>query len=269
MGRDRWVMVDTASRKPWADQTERLPTEWPEVKRPPEDFPQVRARRIHGSQVDARDAKDFPGVRPTSHQWKPNERVVKAALDQLGIRASADKLGCGSYGCAYMGEPYVVKITSDASEAANARTVAEAGGLPGIIDIKAVYAVDDADDFYVLLTEPLHPLTKAEETWVDKHRPDFRYAQYYNEDITKTELKRLLATAEHDARRKIPNAFIGDLLEGAKQLYQMGVKYEDGHSGNVMARIDDEGNRTLVYIDLGHSEGPRVEVPVLGRPRGT
>src|SRR3990172_8401439 len=48
---------------------------------------------------------------------------------------------------------------------------------------------------------------------------------------------------------------------------ELGIDYADGHHENVMARRDEDGNRELVYLDLGHSSGPGAILPVMEEAR--
>jgi hypothetical protein len=257
-----------ARRPPWGSMTEITES--------------LRVRRIEPG-----DARDEPRENTyMDPEWQARATLANTTLRSQGIILHS-YLGCGSYGCAFRQQPMVVKLTEDAAEAANAKTVMQHGGCPGVARIYGVFAFDRVPDMYAILMEPLEPLTDKERHFIwnplDKkgdtpRRIDSAMWERRNSLIGdrtyKTFIRDVRAAAKEKLGKKGAEA-IESLIEATECLYDLGIHYVDGHHENVMARWvpqpptktgkESPPKRELVYMDLGHSLGPPSQVPVMER----
>lgn len=222
----------------------------------------LKVRRVRAPRPT--EKKAAPGTlarRDDPEKWEEAANKIYEVLHELGLRATS-ALGCGSFGCVYEGAPYVVKITGDPTEVANAKRVVEHGGCPGVVSIYSVYGFKGVPSMYAILREPLEPTGPKVVEWIDKHRLDFQRYLLHTGDSTEVEYQKKVSEARRHARQLRIKESIEELIEGLDCLYDLGVLYEDGHGGNVMVRAVDE-RRVLVYSDLGYSAGPTVRIPLL------
>jgi len=202
----------------------------------------------------------YPMITGGDSDFSERTDAAYATLRDYGYRVSS-VLGCGAYGCAYLGEPYVVKLTTDPEEAANAQRVMALGNdLPGIVQYRAVFAITQVPGVYAIVMEPLDALTEAESAWVDEHRLDWTYAQARHHEITPRQRDAAIAKALASAPRSLDTK---PFVAALKTLAALGMHVRDGHSDNVMKRKNVHGKATLVMIDLGGMGTPGADLPAL------
>lgn len=183
-------------------------------------------------------------------EWEKKSTRLYNRLRDLGYRLDT-LLGCGSYGCAYAGRPYVLKLTSDAAEAANAEVMRHLD-IPGMVRIYAVLAASDIPKVYAIVTEPLESVSRAVAKWVDEWRIDHERYLLDTGYSTLAEYKAKVAGFVASA----PDGVDAEpYVAAVDALYKNGIAYHDGHGDNVMRRGD-----TLVLIDLGFSNSPGADV---------
>lgn len=209
---------------------------------------------------------EWPGVQRTDQNletWSMAAHAVYQKLREYGYRLDQLK-GCGVYGCAYLGRPYIVKITGDEMEAANARYLQSRGNpIPGVVQCYAVFGFPDVSPgpLYALALEVLEPPPAAVRRWVNDWRLDFLQKRLKAKEITAAEYKAKAA----DARAAAPKGDVSveAYIDAIEQLYVHGIKYQDGHGDNVMVRVEPDGRKVLVAIDLGYSGTPGAQIPIL------
>lgn len=225
----------------------------------------VEALRIKSRTIRARSGPkpgEFPGVqRHLIPDWEDRGAQVYAALRDVGYRLG-QFLGCGVYGCAYLGRPYVVKITGDPLEVANARVVQEAnadGSIEGVSNIYAVFAVADEPDLYAIVSEVLRPIPRDVARWINEWRLDIERLSVARGDSKMSTYKQRVREALADAPDSVD---VRPYIEAIDKLYALGVEYQDGHSDNVMMReASRKGEKpTLVAIDLGYAATPGAKI---------
>jgi hypothetical protein len=253
-----------AIRRPTWGQGKRL--EVPAVER-------LRVRRISPTETSASAIRADTFSDP---RWRKRADAANTVLRSQGI-VLQDFLGCGSYGCAFGQQPMVVKLTEDANEVANARTVMQRGGCSGLAQIFAVFAFDDVRDMYAVIMEKLEPITKKEEHFIwdplsegsaNPRRIDSAMWELHHRSISQKQYDAFIAKVRAAAKKKlgVKGAHgIESLIAATECLYALGIEYADGHHGNVLARWNEAGERELVYFDLGHSLGPDAQVPIMER----
>jgi len=230
----------------------------------------LKTRTVRSRPPQGRERKPPGSVRRETKAWRKKAARGLFELQELGFRFDPRQQGCGMFGCVFAGRPYVIKITGDPTEAANAHTVMQAGQCLGVVHIYAVYGLSDSG-LYAILMEPLEPLTKREKDWVDEWALDDSRADVEGGDMTQDEYEELVEEAMDDAPSSILDYLIpwrggtevSSLVVALDCMYDLGIEYTDGHSDNVMARVSSSGVRELVYVDLGFSSGPSTRVPVL------
>ena len=230
--------------------------------------------------VRGSEPKGCRAPEPKTAEWRRLANYAKDVLADHGLPLG-DKLGCGSWGCAYRvdGKPLVVKITGDHTEAAAVRRVLEAvengevtwDALEAVNRTHAVYGVLDFCDqrlpIYVVVQDQLvEPVSKAVSAWFaspwssKKKRPEVweNILAAAAGGSTGRKLRReVVERAEADLGE---GANVGRLIDSVKLLLDIDVDWHDLHGGNVM--IDHKGYWRI--IDLGFSRSPDGVVPTLG-----
>ena len=200
---------------------------------------------------------------------------VSTMLKALTGMELSGELAHGDYGSIYKGEPFVVKVTGDQREAANAATVLRyyPEGLPGVVRFFGVFAIEGVKPYFVIFQEVLEPLNRSELAWVDRHRLDWQFILYTREhpSMPLATYTRLTARAHQEIgihahnREAVPKMLLHtrsyNLTTALHALAQIGVVVHDGHSNNVMARVNDVGERELVFLDLGYAPNPLARIP--------
>ena len=191
--------------------------------------------------------------------WSRAEREVYRDLKALGYQLQS-QLGCGQYGCAYLGRPYVVKITGDPLEVANAHVVSTQAEMPGVAKIYAAFAFSGTPKLYAIIMEVLEAPSRAVKAWVTKYRVDWwrRELERGATGFTRKQYEDIREAARAAAPKGVN---VSDYLDAIDGLYTLGIFYQEGHEDNVMVRVDPDGSRTLVAIDLGFSATPGAAIP--------
>ena len=237
----------------------------------PKGYPNLGSREIQPSRIDNDDDnRTWPGLRPSedSEKFKAQGNKAYEILRKLGFRIEGETLGCGSYGCAYMGRPYVIKLTTDPAEVANAQTVLRNGGVEGVVDFYAVYAFRRTPGMFAVIMEKVYNTSSGVKKWINEHDLYRHFWNYYHRDIASEPItrKELEYYCEKFLRAGERKQYDGKkLVEGMHNLYRLGITPEDVHGDNVMLRRKEKRNgdftEELVIIDLGHSEGPVAVLP--------
>jgi serine/threonine protein kinase len=246
---------------------------------------------LRSRKVSADEIPNIPKRAPAkSRAFLEKADRVYAILREHGIEVR-NSLGCGSFGCAYAARPAVLKITSDPTEAANARYIMrkrlDGSNIPdGIASIYAVFAFEGIDDVYAITMETLEPLTPDEKEWIRGHGTEEANVagidpeasigsdRYIDKVFAASRSGEIGADLWNDylhALRRSTRALFGtdgyvdDLVDALVWLYDHGIYYHDVHEDNVLRRTDEE-RAHLVLFDFGHTLGRKSEVPVLEPP---
>jgi len=241
------------------DATDRL------VMLPPppggESIEMLKTRRVRSPRPGDAPSSRIVTRQSNKAEWSKRADKAYRAIRDLGFEV--DKaLGCGSFGCAFAGTPYVLKLTSDPNEVANVKTIIENNGCKGVAAPRSAFGFKGIPGMYAIIMEQVQPATRSEQAWTDQWRIDYERYLLHMGEITSKEYKAAVKIARDDGAARIPKTNVSDLLEGIDCLYDLGVLYEDGHGGNIGVRVEGT-KRTLVYLDLGFSGGPTQSIPII------
>lgn len=220
--------------------------------------PEAGYRAIRGAPARAQQPLDWAKKhgRPVGIRWQVAAHKLPAVFTAEGIHLGK-KLGCGTFGCAYLdadNSHRVIKITGDPSEASAAARVivarSEGHRLPAVVRFFSVRAVLD-NPLFVIRQERLIPLARRQFEMIAENA-DAMYDTAYDSDAAQVALARTL-----ERKYRVAAALTLPILRTFRQLRAIGVDYHDLHEGNVLR---DAAGRFKI-IDLGISRTGPIRIP--------
>lgn len=165
---------------------------------------------------------------------------LKDKLTSLGYPTTGRILGFGSFGVAIeMPGNKVMKITADKTEA-KAASLIVGKKLKNVYRVYEVFTLKSLrGTFFFIICEHLQKVSFVDET-VDL--------------LTTGNYKKIIET-EYGGNVKNAPPDVQQIINGLKELDDIGIDFHDVHLGNIMKR----GNQ-LVLIDLGMSKSPQGQI---------
>ena len=195
------------------------------------------------------------------------EILKRLGLPTVDHELAQKIIGSGEHAVVFsVSDTKVLKITTDADDAAASEAVRRHGHTRGLVDIYEVYRVarENEDDLYVIVAE------RVQTFLLGKERSDvdlaILYSRYFIDlDADKISQEDLRRKQKYFSSYKLPpielvRKFAKDLNAASQTAWKLGFTIDsDIHFGNVGIRNDDE----LVVIDFGYQSWIRGEKPQL------
>ena len=193
--------------------------------------------------------------------WKTNKTLTKNVLDYLGETFPA-QIGRGLYGRVYWLRKQrnrVLKVTTDKSDAQACMHVLQRP-QKYLVRVYDVFEIK-SNAVYGIVAEKLTPLSASENiTWATSQALEDSSPlplSDYADGLCREWIDAYQNYLKEEGER-LPPFIFQQMYLWAEELARLDIVYWDLHEGNIMKR----GNQTIL-VDLGYSDPPPIQIPVL------
>lgn len=213
------------------------------------------------------------GYGSSNEQWDDAMSAAQPLLKAYGFTLG-EQVGCGDHACAYEveDEPYIVKLTSDAMDAAAWTKVIEAVAAgeewpSGLARTHCAEALPGGKVF-LIIQEQLEPMGYDDRELVERTADSILEG---DSDAVLTDIQKWINLGEDDDEDTDMDEFwdvralqVAPLVDAVNWLKAHGIEWHDLHENNVL--VTSSGDMKI--IDLGHSKMRVAEVPMMVSPGG-